>query len=85
MVDCNWSTAPMQFAIVQQCERALAKWQYDDGHHGEECVELEGGGWCVYDSRGGRSLYHWLSKRGQVDEIARTDKCQAEHDPETGA
>jgi hypothetical protein len=50
----QWSTAPTPFATVQQYERTLAKWQYDNGHHGEECVELEGGGWWVYnyDSRG---------------------------------
>jgi hypothetical protein len=42
------STGPTPFATVQQCEHALREWQYDNGHHGEKCVELANGGWCVY-------------------------------------
>jgi hypothetical protein len=48
----QWSTASTPFPTIQQCERALVEWQYDNGHRGERCVELEDGGWCVYDSRG---------------------------------
>jgi hypothetical protein len=47
----QWLTAtpaPTPFSTAQQCESALGKWQYDNGHHGEKCVELEDGGWCVY-------------------------------------
>jgi hypothetical protein len=48
----QWLTAtpaPTPFATVQQCERALEKWQYDNGHRREKCVELKYGGWCAYD------------------------------------
>jgi hypothetical protein len=49
----EWATAPTPFSTMQQCQRALRNWQYDNGHGGELCVELEGGGWCVYDDSSG--------------------------------
>jgi hypothetical protein len=68
----QWLTAtpaPTPFATVQQCKSALGKWQYDNGHHDEKCVELQDGGWCVYappgdyDSLGAGHCIGWASTR----------------------
>jgi hypothetical protein len=50
-------TVPTPFATVHECECALMKWQRDNGHHREKCVEIEGGGWCIYDYGGGGEGY----------------------------
>jgi hypothetical protein len=68
----QWLTAtpaPTPFATMQQCESALGKWQYDNGHRREKCVELQDGGWCVYappadyDSLGTGHCIGWASAR----------------------
>ena len=33
----------------QECRESLFLLQYNNGHHGEECLELENGYWKIFD------------------------------------
>ena len=76
MVDCS--------DTLQQCERALAKWQYDNGGHSEGCVELKAVvGAC---RTAADNVTASLTKQSEpVGEIARTYKSQPDHHSETDA
>jgi hypothetical protein len=37
------------YATQQECRHSLFLLQYDKGHDGEECLELENGHWKIFD------------------------------------
>ena len=40
------------FATKRGCDRALSRYQWEAGHHGETCEELENGRWKIFDVDG---------------------------------
>jgi hypothetical protein len=40
------------FETKQECEHVLFQIQWKNGHHGEECDELDNGHWKIFDING---------------------------------
>ena len=49
---CSRLTYEPGFAMEQECLQALSSLQYREGHHGEDCEELENGHWKIFDLDG---------------------------------